>query len=106
MRPLTEAGWTLSAAPLIGPMMLPVDFLERAVWVIASGEQGPRRDCRDMKLSWSRSLRDQCRTAGIAFFMKQRARKAPLPPDLLIWEYPRVAPVDGGGLRGGGVEPI
>lgn len=62
-------------------------------WVIVGGESGPRR--RPMDLAWARSLREQCRAAGVAFFMKQlggpRAGTAleALPEDLQIREYPR-----------------
>lgn len=38
-------------------------------WVIAGGESGPA--ARPMELAWARALRDQCRKAGVAFFLKQ-----------------------------------
>jgi len=38
-------------------------------WVIAGGESGP--GARPMELEWVRSIRDQCREAGVAFFFKQ-----------------------------------
>ncbi len=38
-------------------------------WVIVGGESGP--GCRPMDLNWARELRDNCREAGIAFFLKQ-----------------------------------
>ena len=38
-------------------------------WVIVGGESGP--GCRPMNLDWARSIRDQCREAGIPFFFKQ-----------------------------------
>ena len=38
-------------------------------WVICGGESGPR--ARIFDLAWARSLREQCRNAGVAFFMKQ-----------------------------------
>lgn len=38
-------------------------------WVICGGESG--RNARPMHPDWARSLRDQCRDAGVAFFMKQ-----------------------------------
>jgi protein gp37 len=96
MRPLADAGWTVfcSVAPMLGPVILPPDFLalRDQAWVICSGEQGPHRVCRDMDPRWARALRDQCAAAGVPFFMKQMARKAPIPPDLLIFrEFPRCA---------------
>jgi protein gp37 len=94
MRPLAQAGWLIfvSVAPMIGPVRLPPDFLalsERA-WVIVAGEQGPHADCREMKPNWARAIRDQCAAAGIAFFMKQMPAKKPIPPDLLLREFPNV----------------
>lgn len=38
-------------------------------WVIVGGESGP--GARPMRPDWARSLRDQCATAGVAFFFKQ-----------------------------------
>jgi protein gp37 len=38
-------------------------------WVIAGGESGP--GSRPAHPDWFRSLRDQCATAGVAFFFKQ-----------------------------------
>jgi protein gp37 len=95
MRPLAAAGWTVfvSIAPMLGPVELPADFLmlgDRA-WAICSGEQGPHALCRDLDPTWARAVRDQCKAAGVPFFFKQMARKAPIPPDLFIRrEFPRV----------------
>jgi protein gp37 len=61
-------------------------------WVIAGGESGPR--ARDMDPAWARSLRDQCKAAGVPFFMKQMARKAPIPEDLMVREFPVAAIAD------------
>jgi protein gp37 len=38
-------------------------------WVIVGGESGP--GARPMRPAWVRSIRDQCRKAGVAFFFKQ-----------------------------------
>jgi protein gp37 len=38
-------------------------------WVIVGGESGP--NARPMHPDWARSLRDQCKAAGVAFFFKQ-----------------------------------
>jgi hypothetical protein len=38
-------------------------------WVIAGSESGPRS--RPAELAWFRSIRDQCRAAGVSFFQKQ-----------------------------------
>jgi protein gp37 len=43
-----------------------------------------------MDEEWARALRDQCASAGIAFYMKQLGRNRPIPPDLLIRRFPAV----------------
>lgn len=55
-------------------------------WLIAGGESGPY--ARPMDEAWAESLRDQCKGAGVAFFMKQMAKKAPIPPALMVREMP------------------
>ena len=69
-------------------------------WVIAGGESGP--GARPADLAWFRGLRDQCRDAGAAFFMKQvgKSLAAPgdskgglfesIPVDLRLREFPAV----------------
>ncbi|MFC5505120.1 DUF5131 family protein [Bosea massiliensis] len=44
-------------------------------WVIVGGESGP--NARPMHPDWARSIRDQCATAGTAFFFKQWGEWAP-----------------------------
>nr|PZN02280.1 MAG: hypothetical protein DIU66_09985 [Bacillota bacterium] len=57
----------LSLEPLLGPL----DNLDlRGIhWVIVGGESGP--GARPIKAEWVRSIRDQCREQGVAFFFKQ-----------------------------------
>ncbi|WP_052362067.1 DUF5131 family protein [Geminisphaera colitermitum] len=66
---------------------------ERIHWVITGGESGPH--ARPMHPDWARSLRDQCSSAGVAFFMKQMggARKPfpEIPADLVIRQFPEVS---------------
>ena len=90
----------LSCEPLLGPLDLtrpwtgPGSVLAEETrpwladldWVIAGGESGP--GARPMEEAWAESLRDQCRTAGVAFFMKQMSRKAPIPERLMVREMP------------------
>lgn len=38
-------------------------------WVIVGGESGPK--ARPCDVSWIRSIRDQCKAAGVACFVKQ-----------------------------------
>jgi protein gp37 len=57
----------LSVEPLLGP--IPHLPLNDIAWAIAGGESGPR--ARPMDLAWARDIRDQCRNAGVPFFLKQ-----------------------------------
>lgn len=45
-------------------------------WVIGGGESGPH--ARPMHPAWARSLRDQCKGAGVPFFFKQWGEYYPL----------------------------
>lgn len=55
-------------------------------WVICGAETGP--GARPMDLQWARSLRDQCKEAGVPFFFKKAGNKKPIPLDLMIREFP------------------
>lgn len=71
----------VSVEPLLGPIDFdaivphptawgPVYGIERTLdWVIVGGESGPK--ARPMHPGWVRSLRDQCKAAGVAFHFKQ-----------------------------------
>ena len=63
----------VSAEPLLGP--LPRLNLEGIHWLIVGGESGP--GARPMAKTWARNLRDQCHTAGVAFFFKQWGGRTP-----------------------------
>jgi protein gp37 len=73
-------------------------YIDGIHWVICGGESGP--NARPMYPDWARSLRDQCQSAGVPFFMKQigGARKPfpSIPDDLMIREFPNVAYRTGG----------
>ena len=60
-------------------------------WVICGGESGPKR--RPMDLAWARDVRDQCRAAGAPFFFKQVDKVQPIPPDLMVREWPGSSPM-------------
>ena len=95
----------VSCEPLLGPLDFmmdteigPLSFLKRhnimndeptnrLDWVIVGGESGPK--ARYMEPAWAASIRDQCKEAGIAFFLKQMTKKAPIPEDLMVREFPR-----------------
>lgn len=84
----------VSAEPLLGPVYMMRHLLNGAHkwrqdlhWVIVGGESGPRR--RPFDPDWARSIRDQCRDAGVPFFFKQVDKVQPIPNDLLIREWPQ-----------------
>lgn len=76
----------VSVEPMLGPIKM---IGELPGWVICGGESGSL--ARTMDPAWARSLRDQCRDAGVPFFFKQMTRKGPIPDDLLIREFPEIA---------------
>lgn len=90
----------LSCEPLLGMISLYIAHAQWATsprnlkseaevvdWVICGGESGPYR--RPMELAWARSIRDQCSTGKIPFFMKQIDKVQPIPADLMIRQFPR-----------------
>jgi protein gp37 len=86
----------ISAEPLIGPITLRryLDGTPRLDWVIVGGESASDEDLRPMDESWARAIRDECAAAGVPFCMKQMQQKKPIPPDLLVRQWPaRVAMV-------------
>lgn len=58
-------------------------------WVIVGGESGPK--ARPMLPAWVRSIRGQCRAAGVPFFFKQWGEWSPIMPsayrreDVALW---------------------
>lgn len=96
----------LSMEPLLGPVSLRglVDGIYRPWldhfawkveidWIIVGGESGPGK--RPMNPDWARSIRDQCKMADVPFFMKQMDKVEPIPEDLMIREFPKVAGLTG-----------
>jgi protein gp37 len=63
----------------IEPQLEDLGFLDlRGIhWVISGGESGP--GARPFELDWARSIRRQCRHAGVAFFQKQLGAAASDP---------------------------
>lgn len=79
----------LSCEPLLEPVTLDLDGIH---WVIVGGEKTlPMNRARVMALDWARDILAQCRAAGVPFFMKQATNESPIPDDLMIREWPRVA---------------
>lgn len=60
-----------------------VDMRPALDWVIAGGESGTKeQDIRPMHPDWLRSLRDQCKAAGVPFFFKQWGEYLPVGQNL------------------------
>lgn len=95
----------ISAEPLLGPLDLEPYLLQPSKWgggwlnnypyrypkqplswVVIGGESGPGR--RQVDLAWMRSIRDQCKAAGVPLFVKQIDKKIPIPEDLMIRQWP------------------
>jgi protein gp37 len=62
----------LSCEPLLGPLDLNLEGIQ---WVITGGESGLK--FRPVAQQWVTDIRDQCLTAGVAFFHKQWGGKTP-----------------------------
>lgn len=76
----------ISYEPAIGPLTIR-NHEAKPHWLICGGESGP--GYRDMPPSWANDIGWDCKTAGIAFFMKQMAGKKPIPPGLLVRQFPK-----------------
>lgn len=58
----------LSCEPLLGPVDLGA-YIHGLDWVIVGGESGNK--ARPCMVDWIRAIRDQCKEAGVACFIKQ-----------------------------------
>lgn len=81
----------LSVEPMLEKVTLDLRGID---WVICGGESGT--GCRPFEWDWARDLRDQCKSAGVAFWMKQggghpnkRHELKDIPEDLRIRELPK-----------------
>ena len=67
------------------------DWTSLIHWVIVGGESGP--GARPFTPDWARSIRNDCSSSKIAFFMKQmggiRKPFPEIPDDLMIREFPK-----------------
>jgi len=72
---ITSGVTVCSIEPMLGPVILPDEFLARGkqAWVICGGETGP--GARPMNPDWARGLRNQCLAAGVPFFFKKHGGK-------------------------------
>ncbi len=60
----------VSLEPQIGPVDFNALDRPRIGWVIQGCESGPRR--RPFDIQWARDVRDQCKAAGVPYYLKQR----------------------------------
>lgn len=73
----------LSIEPQLGEVHLRWSGID---WIIQGGESGPKK--RPFNLSWARSMREQCKEAGIPYFFKQIDKIQPIPEDLMVRQFP------------------
>ena len=57
-------------------------------WVICGAETGPK--ARLMFPAWARALQNQCKGAGVPFFMKKMSYRQPVPDDLKVMQFPKL----------------
>src|ERR1039457_1132728 len=76
----------VSYEPALGPLVLPTGS-KLPDWIICGGESGA--GARMMEPQWARDLLHNCQHAEVAFFMKQMTGKKPIPPDLLVRQFPK-----------------
>lgn len=98
----------LSVEPLLAPVDLSTDKLLSYLdlrplgplpgihWVIAGGESGNK--ARPCHLNWLRSIRDQCATANVPFFLKQLGSN---PWDAAVYKTRPLKNTAGKGKHGG-----
>ncbi|MEP7338646.1 MAG: DUF5131 family protein [Acidobacteriota bacterium] len=87
----------LSCEPLLSRLDIN-QYLTRIGWAITGGESGVK--ARPANPDWFRDLRDQCKAAGVPFFMKQMGGRKDkggdietIPADLRIRQMPEVTHV-------------
>jgi protein gp37 len=78
----------LSCEPLLERIDITL-WLPKLDWIICGGETGA--GARLMNENWARILKFQCQAFRTPFFLKQMTRKAPIPGDLLVREFPASA---------------
>jgi protein gp37 len=78
----------ISYEPAIGPLRILGEDQHSKMpdWLICGGESGP--GYRNMPLEWANDIGWICKANGIPFFMKQLAGKKPIPPGLMVREFP------------------
>jgi protein gp37 len=78
----------VSYEPALGPLgsvNIGMDVVPQ--WIIVGGKSG--QNPREMNPAWARDVRDACARLGIAYFFKQMTARRPIPPDLMVRQFPR-----------------
>lgn len=72
--------------PLTGELLYGEEYIkgEKIDQVILGGETS--KNARPLHPDWARTVRDDCKAAGVPFFMKQMSQRKPIPQDLQIME--------------------
>jgi protein gp37 len=78
----------VSYEPALGPLVLPAGS-RHPDWIICGGESGPR--ARMMDSQWALDLLHDCQLENVPFFMKQMTKKKPIPPALLVRQFPKTS---------------
>lgn len=78
-----------SVEPMLSPVIRDLaNERGKNVWYICGGESA-KGIHRPMDLAWARKLRDSCRETSTPFFMKQIDKVQPIPPDLMVRQFPQ-----------------
>jgi|ERR1700733_1530819 len=98
---LASQGWQTMVS--FEPLLSAVDpgawwlSLGARTWAIVGGESGP--EARPMHPDWARSLRDQCKAAGVPFFFKQWGEWLPCQPESFSeWKFQTGKHIDRHGI--------
>jgi protein gp37 len=86
LRKVDAAVRFISYEPAIGPLRPIYAPSSYPDWIICGGESGG--GARYMEPQWAADLKHDCEDRGIAFFMKQMTNKKPIPPELLLRQFP------------------
>ncbi len=76
----------ISLEPMVGPVNIKqLNYMNEIGQITLGGESGHK--ARPMHPDWARQVRDDCADLGIPFWMKQMAKREPIPEDLQIKEW-------------------
>jgi protein gp37 len=78
----------ISHEPALGPLWLDEGSIQPD-WIITGGESGPHARHADEYEQWAREMKAVCEYTDVQWFHKQMVGKAPIPPDLVVRQFPR-----------------